>query len=194
MTRKENNTTGRPYGKLKKSVVLIGMMGAGKSSTGKLLAKKIGAPFIDSDTEIEAAAKMSVPEIFELHGEESFRDGERRVFRRLLDGPPSIVASGGGAFVYAPTRQIIQQSAYTVWLKVSHEILLRRVRKRPEKRPLLAKGDIDKTLTRLSGQRSPIYAAADLIIESNDGIRSKIVSAIVDKLENQGILSGSEET
>ena len=194
MTRKKEDKISKPNRKLEKSVILIGMMGAGKSSIGKMLAAHIGAQFIDSDTEIEKAAKMTIPEIFKLHGEASFRDGEKRVFKRLLEGPPAIIAAGGGAFAHAPTREIILKSGFSVWLKVNRETLIRRVSKRPEKRPLLAQGDIEQTITRLMDERYPVYAEADIVVESDDGERPETFKVISEILTNQGILYRSNET
>ncbi|EJW20696.1 hypothetical protein IMCC14465_15830 [alpha proteobacterium IMCC14465] len=194
MTRKKKDVKPRPNGKLEKSVILIGMMGAGKSSIGKMLGAHIGARFIDSDTEIEKAAKMTIPEIFKLHGEASFRDGEKRVFKRLLDGPPAIIAAGGGAFANAATREIILQSGFSIWLKVNRETLIRRVSKRPEKRPLLAQGNIEETITRLMDERYPVYAEADIVVECEDGQRPQTVKDISDILTNQGILVKSDTT
>ena len=194
MTRKKVDIIFKPNGKLEKSVILIGMMGAGKSSIGKMLAAHIGAQFIDSDTEIEKAAKMTIPEIVKLPGEASFRDGEKRVFKRLLEGPPAIIAAGGGAFNHAPTREIILKSGFSVWLKVNRETLIRRVSKRPEKRPLLAQGDIEQTITRIMDERYPVYAEADIVVESDDGERPETVKVISEILTNQGILYRSNET
>ncbi|MGC6522672.1 MAG: shikimate kinase [Candidatus Micropelagos thuwalensis] len=194
MTRKKEDKIPKPDGKLEKPVILIGMMGAGKSSIGKMLAAHIGAHFIDSDTEIEKAAKMTIPEIFKLHGEAYFRDGEKRVFKRLLEGQPAIIAAGGGAFAHTPTREIILESGFSIWLKVNRETLIRRVSKRPEKRPLLAKGNIEQTISRLMEERYPVYAEADIMVESDDGKRPQTVKVISEILANQGILNRSDET
>ena len=194
MTRKKEDKIPKPDGKLEKPVILIGMMGAGKSSIGKMLAAHIGAHFIDSDTEIEKAAKMTIPEIFKLHGEAYFRDGEKRVFKRLLEGQPAIIAAGGGAFAYTPIREIILESGFSIWLKVNRETLIRRVSKRPEKRPLLAKGNIEQTISRLMEERYPVYAEADIMVESDDGERPQTVKVISEILTNQGILNRSDET
>ena len=194
MTRKKEDKIPKPDGKLEKPVILIGMMGAGKSSIGKMLAAHIGAHFIDSDTEIEKAAKMTIPEIFKLHGEAYFRDGEKRVFKRLLEGQPAIIAAGGGAFAYTPIREIILESGFSIWLKVNRETLIRRVSKRPEKRPLLAKGNIEQTISRLMEERYPVYAEADIMVESDDGEHTQTVKVISEILTNQGILNRSDET
>ena len=194
MTRKKEDKIPKPDGKLEKPVILIGMMGAGKSSIGKMLAAHIGAHFIDSDTEIEKAAKMTIPEIFKLHGEAYFRDGEKRVFKRLLEGQPAIIAAGGGAFAYTPIREIILESGFSIWLKVNRETLIRRVSKRPEKRPLLAKGNIEQTISRLMEERYPVYAEADIMVESDDGEHPQTVKVISEILANQGILNRSDET
>ena len=194
MTQKKEDIIPKPDGKLEKPVILIGMMGAGKSSIGKMLAAHIGAHFIDSDTEIEKAAKMTIPEIFKLHGEAYFRDGEKRVFKRLLEGQPAIIAAGGGAFAYNPTREIILESGFSIWLKVNRETLIRRISKRPEKRPILAKGNIEQTISRLMEERYPVYAEADIMVESDDGKRPQTVKVISEILANQGILNRSDET
>ena len=194
MTRKKEDKIPKPDGKLEKPVILIGMMGAGKSSIGKMLAANIGAHFIDSDTEIEKAAKMTISEIFKLHGEAYFRDGEKRVFKRLLEGQPAIIAAGGGAFANTPTREIILESGFSIWLKVNRETLIRRISKRPEKRPLLAKGNIEQTISRLMEERYPVYAEADIMVESDDGERPQTVKVISEILANQGILNRSDET
>ena len=119
-----------------RSIVLIGMMGAGKSSVGRKLALRLGIPFVDADTEIERAAGMSIPDIFEIHGETEFRAGESRVIARLLDGGPQVLATGGGAFMNAATRARIREKGISVWLKADFEVLLRRITRRSD-RPLL---------------------------------------------------------
>src|SRR5947208_2113946 len=123
-----------------RSVVLIGMMGAGKSTIGRRLALRLRLPFVDADTEIEAAARMSIPDIFESHGEPHFRNGEARVIARLLDGGPILLATGGGAFLREDTRQRIRDKAISLWLKADADVILRRVRRR-ENRPLLKTAD-----------------------------------------------------
>ncbi|MEL6196403.1 MAG: shikimate kinase [Pseudomonadota bacterium] len=154
--------------RLGRSIVLIGLMGAGKSSVGKRLAAALGAPFTDSDAEIEAAAKMSVAEIFSLHGEADFRSGERRVIARLLAGSPQVLATGGGAFMDGETRALIAREAISVWLRADLETLHSRTSGRSH-RPLLNTGDPRATLARLIEERYPVYAEADLAIDSVAG-------------------------
>ena len=153
---------------LLRPVVLIGLMGAGKTSVGLRLASRLGAPFHDSDQEIETAAAMTIPEIFDRYGEGYFRDGERRVIRRLLDGPPHVLATGGGAFLNPETRALIGERAVSVWLKADLDLLVARTEGRGH-RPLLKDGDPREVLARLIEERHPIYAEADLTVESRRG-------------------------
>ena len=163
-----------------RSVVLVGMMGAGKSSVGKRLARRLGLPFADADIEIEAAAGMSIPEIFTHHGEPAFRDGERRVIARLLEGGPLVLATGGGAFMNAETRARIAEHGLSVWLKADLDVLLRRVRRRDD-RPLL-KSDPETTLSRLIDERYPIYAEAAVTVHSREVPHDTMVDEVVDAL------------
>jgi len=140
-------------------------MGAGKSCIGKLLGQKLGLPFVDADDEIEAAANCSIEEIFERFGEQAFRDGERRVIIRLLDEGPCVLATGGGAFMNPETRARIREVAHSVWLKADIDVLMGRVARR-NNRPLLKNGDRRETLERLIAERYPVYAEADLTVES----------------------------
>jgi shikimate kinase / 3-dehydroquinate synthase len=164
-----------------RSVVLVGMMGAGKTSVGKRLAAKLGLPFVDADAEIEAGAQLTISEIFERFGELYFREGERKVIARLLDGGPLVLATGGGAFMNATTRDNIARHGLSIWLKPSFEILLARVRKKSN-RPLLKTADPEQTLRRLLEERSPTYALADFTIESLDGAHDSVVDAILRRL------------
>ena len=150
-----------------RSVVLVGMMGAGKSSVGRRLAKALEIPFVDADTEIEKAASMSIPDIFATRGEPEFRAGERRVVSRLLDAHPSVIATGGGAFMDETTREKIRARGISVWLKAEVEVLLRRVKKRGN-RPLLKAGEPEQVLRDLLQQREPVYAEADVTVMSRD--------------------------
>ena len=151
-----------------RAIVLVGMMGSGKSATGRRLAGRLGMPFVDADTEIETAAGMTIPEIFAQRGEAEFRDGERRVIGRILaTRAPLVLATGGGAFMNAETRQKVKELGISVWLKAEPEVLLRRVRKRSN-RPLLQTADPEATLRRMLKEREPIYALADLTILSSD--------------------------
>jgi shikimate kinase/3-dehydroquinate synthase len=165
-----------------RSVVLVGMMGAGKTSVGKRLAAKLGLPFVDADAEIEAGAQLTISEIFERFGELYFRDGERKVIARLLNGGPLVLATGGGAFMNATTRQNIAKYGVSIWLKPSFDILLARVRKKSN-RPLLKTADPEQTLRRLLEERTPTYALADLTIESLDGSHDTVVDAILRRLD-----------
>ena len=150
-----------------RSIVLVGLMGAGKTSIGRRLAARLGLPFRDADTEIELAAGCTIPEIFARYGEPAFRDGERRVIRRLLAGEPMVLAFGGGAFMDAQTRQTTREEAVSIWLRCPLGTLVRRVASR-DNRPLLANGDQEGTLRRLMELRHPFYAEADVIIDCGD--------------------------
>ena len=165
-----------------RSVILVGMMGAGKTSVGKRLAAKLGLPFVDADAEIEAGAQLTIPEIFERFGEPYFRDGERKVIARLLNGGPLVLATGGGAFMNAATRDAIARHGLSIWLKPSFEVLLARVRKKSN-RPLLKTADPEQTLRRLIEERSPTYALADFTVESHDGSHDSVVEAILNRLD-----------
>ena len=156
-------------------IVLIGMMGAGKSSLGKRLANELGLPFRDADDEIEKAAGMSIADIFDKHGEAAFRDGEQRVIARLLQDGPQVLALGGGAFVNPDTRALIEQSAVSLWLDVDLDELVQRVNRNPGKRPLLVGTDVRAKLTELNALRRPIYELADLRVNiSRTDARSSI--------------------
>ena len=164
-----------------RSVVLVGMMGAGKTSVGKRLAAKLGLPFVDADAEIEAGAQLTISEIFERFGEVYFRDGERKVIARLLNGGPLVLATGGGAFMNRATRDKIAACGVSIWLKPNFDVLLARVRKKSN-RPLLKTADPEQTLRRLLEERSPTYALADFTIESLDGSHDSVVDAILRRL------------
>jgi shikimate kinase / 3-dehydroquinate synthase len=164
-----------------RSVVLVGMMGAGKTSVGKRLAAKLGLPFVDADAEIEAGAQLTISEIFERFGEVYFRDGERKVIARLLNGGPLVLATGGGAFMNSATRDKIAACGVSIWLKPSFDVLLARVRKKSN-RPLLKTADPEQTLRRLLEERSPTYTLADFTIESLDGSHDSVVDAILRRL------------
>src|SRR6204780_4631279 len=158
-----------------RSVVLVGMMGAGKTSVGKRLAAKLGLPFV------EAGAQLTISEIFERFGEAYFREGERKVIARLLNSGPLVLATGGGAFMNATTRENIARQGVSIWLKPSFDILLARVRKKSN-RPLLKTANPEETLRRLLEERSPIYALADFPIESLDAAHDSVVEAILQRL------------
>jgi shikimate kinase len=164
-----------------RSIVLVGMMGAGKSTIGRRLAARLHLPFLDADTEIEAAAGMSIPDIFEAHGEPHFRDGEARVIARLLDGGPAVIATGGGAFMREETRNRIGVKAVSIWLKADADIIMKRVKRRAD-RPLLQTADPAATVGRLIEEREPDYRRADLTIWSRDVPHEKIVDECLDAL------------
>jgi shikimate kinase len=162
----------------RRSIVMVGMMGAGKSSIGKRLAARLGIPFADADAAIEEAAGMSIADIFEAHGEPSFRSGETRVIARLLENGPQVLATGGGSFVNPETRARIHEKGISVWLKADVEVLLRRVKRR-DNRPLLRNDDPAATLTDLLTAREPYYSQANLTVVSRDVPHEVIVEEIV---------------
>jgi shikimate kinase len=161
-----------------RSVVLVGMMGAGKSTIGRRLAARIRLPFLDADAEIEAAAGMSIPDIFETHGEPHFRDGEARVIARLLEAGPSVLATGGGAFMREDTRNRIRDKAVSIWLKADADTILKRVKRRAD-RPLLQTADPAATIGRLIEERHPVYQLADITIASREVLHEKIVEECI---------------
>jgi len=179
--------------KLDKTVVLVGMMGAGKTSVGRRLASALGMPFRDADAEIETAAGCSINEIFDRFGEPAFRAGERKVIARLLNESPHILATGGVAFMDPETRERIHDSAISVWLKANVDLLLERVR-RKDNRPLLRNTDSRAALVRLMGEREPVYAQADIVVESDDGPHDTVVKRIVSALQANGALSRTESS
>ncbi len=165
----------------RRSLVLVGMMGAGKSSIGRKLASRLGLPFVDADAEIELAAGMSISDIFAKHGEPYFRAGEARVIARLLDGGPQVLATGGGAFMNPETRAAVRAKAISLWLKAEYEVLLRRIKRRSD-RPMLKTEDPAETLKQLLKEREPVYAEADLIVHSRDVPHETIIAEILDAL------------
>ena len=165
-----------------RTIVLVGMMGAGKSTVGRRLATRLGLPFVDADNEIEAAhAGMTIQEIFAVHGEPYFRDGEARVIARLLGNGPSVLATGGGAFMRADTRDRIRHRGISIWLKADADIILRRVKRRND-RPLLQSDDPAAVIARLIDERYPVYAEADLTLLSRDVPHEKIVDECIGAL------------
>jgi shikimate kinase len=162
----------------RRSIVLVGMMGAGKSSIGRRLAARVSIPFVDADAEIEAAAGMSIADIFAIHGEPYFRAGEARVIARLLEQGPQVLATGGGAFMNAQTRATLREKAVSVWLKADLDVLTRRLRRRND-RPLLKTDDPVATLAKLLVVRDPIYAEADVTVISRDVTHDVIVDEII---------------
>jgi shikimate kinase len=172
-----------------RSVVLVGMMGAGKSSIGRRLAARLSIPFVDADNEIEVAHRMSIPDIFSTYGEAYFRAGEMRVIARLLDGGPQVLATGGGAFMHADTRAAIAANGVSVWLNADFDVLMRRIKRRQD-RPLMRTEDPAETLRALMAERYPVYGQADITIQSrevpHDKIVDEIVGALADRLAAKG--------
>ena len=152
---------------LDRPIVLVGLMGVGKTTIGRRLAQRLSLPFVDADEEIESAAGMTISEIFERYGEPHFRDGERRVIARLIDGLPKVIATGGGAFMNDETRALIKERSISVWLKADLDVLVRRV-SRKDSRPLLSGKDPLAVLTELAEKRYPVYAQADIMVETGD--------------------------
>ena len=175
--------TESPVRNLPRTIVLIGLMGAGKSCIGRRLAKIFDVPFVDADLEIEKAAGCSIPDIFALHGEAAFRDGERRVIARLLDEPVHILATGGGAFMDPETRAKTREKAISVWLRADLEILLERTGRR-DNRPLLKSGNPRDILKSLMEKRHPIYAEADIVVDSRDGPPEATVDRVLEALQS----------
>lgn len=169
--------------RLDRPVVLVGLMGVGKSTVGRRLAKRLGLSFVDSDAAIEDASGYSAAEVFERYGERDFRDGERRLVARLIEGDVRVIATGGGAYVDPRTRQLLNERAITVWLDAPVEILAERTGRR-DTRPLLRNGDRKGTLERLSEERRPSYAEAHIHVKSGDGAHKDVVDAIVRALED----------
>jgi shikimate kinase len=167
-----------------RSVVLIGLMGAGKTAVGRRLANRLDLPFIDADSEIEEAAGASISEIFAEHGEAYFRQGERKVIARLLENGPQVLATGGGAYMNPDTRANIKAHGLSVWLKADIKVLMKRVGRR-DNRPLLAAGDPEKVMKKLMEERYPIYAEADVTVESRDVPHDVIVGAVIDALADK---------
>jgi shikimate kinase len=167
---------------LDRPIVLVGLMGVGKSTVGRRLAKRLGLPFVDSDSAIEdAAGGASAAEVFDLYGEDDFRDGERRLVARLVEGERRVIATGGGAFVDPATRRLLKARAVTVWLDAPIEVLAERTGRR-DTRPLLRHGNRAETLARLDRERRPNYAEADIHVRSGDGAHGDVVDAIVEAL------------
>jgi shikimate kinase len=166
---------------IEKSIILVGMMGVGKSSIGKRLAERLKTGFVDADDEIELAANCSISEIFERYGEAHFRDGERRVIARLMQGEPKVIATGGGAFINAETRELILRDGISIWLQADIDVLVERVSRR-NNRPLLKGKDPKKVLEALGKERDPIYALAKIHIYSDGSPHSKTVDQILEAI------------
>ena len=174
-----------------RNLVLVGMMGAGKSSIGKRLAEKLHLRFVDADAEIEAAAGQTIPEIFAEHGEPYFREGEKRVIGRLLDDHGLVIATGGGAFMNADTRAHISRRGLSIWLRAGIDILMHRVRKRSN-RPLLKTADPEATMRALMEVRHPVYAMADVTVQSREVAHEVIVTEILEALAQLPVLPGED--
>lgn len=173
-----------------RSIVLVGLMGAGKSTVGRRLGNALKLPFHDADQEIETAAGCSITDFFERYGEPAFREGERKVIARLLAGPRHVLATGGGAFMHPTTRALIKRLGFSVWLRADIGLLMERVLKRPT-RPLLKNDDPRATMERLMAERYPVYAEADLTVDSNGGPHDAIVQRILSHLADIGVRSAS---
>lgn len=169
--------------RLDRPIVLVGLMGVGKSTVGRRLARRLGLDFVDSDAAIEDASGYSAAEVFERFGERDFRDGERRLVARLIDGAVKVIATGGGAYVDPGTRELLNQRAITVWLDAPVEVLAERTSRR-DTRPLLRNDDPKGTLERLSDERRPSYAEAHIHVKSSDGPHGDVVERIVAAIEN----------
>ncbi|MCJ2055455.1 shikimate kinase [Methylobacterium sp. J-048] len=165
-----------------RSIVLVGLMGAGKSTVGRRLASRLGLIFKDADSEIEAAAGLTIPDIFAIYGEPSFRDGEERVISRLLRAGPLVLATGGGAYLREATRTRIAESAISVWLKADLDVLMRRLRKRGN-RPLLQTDDPEATMRDLMAIRHPVYEAADVVVISREVSHDRVVQDVLEALD-----------
>lgn len=176
----DHQVDGRP-------VVLVGLMGAGKSTVGRRLAQRLGLRFVDADDEIERAAGMAIPEIFDRFGEAHFRDGERRVLQRLMAEPRQVIATGGGAFMNAGTRALIDQKGISIWLKADLDTLVRRCAKRDD-RPLLRGRELRQRLADLMAERYPVYAEADLTVESGGDAHEAVVDRIVQVLGERALV------
>ncbi len=170
-----------------RTIVLVGLMGVGKTTVGRRLAHLLHLPFVDADHAIEEAAGCSVSEIFARFGEPAFRDGERRVIARLLEGPRHVLATGGGAYMDPRTRAAIKARGVSVWLRADLDLLMERVGRKGH-RPLLQNGDPRATMKRLIAERYPVYAEADIVVDSRDGPHDRVVRAIIHALEEYGAL------
>ncbi|WP_454560520.1 shikimate kinase [Parapedomonas caeni] len=177
----------RVDGHVDKPIVLVGLMGVGKSTVGRRLAQRLGLPFLDADDEIERAAGLKIAEIFERYGEPTFRDGERRVIKRLMDGTPKVIATGGGAFVQADTRALILEQGIAIWLDADIDVLVERTGRR-DHRPLLRNADPREVLTSLAAQRTPFYAEAPIHVRTGRGPHDVAVETILMILKQRGYL------
>lgn len=173
-----------------RTIALVGLMGAGKSTVGRRLAHRLGLPFADGDDVVEQAAGMTVSDIFSSLGEAAFREGEAKVMRRLLEGPPIVLATGGGAMMNAETRALLKQHAVTVWLRADIRVIASRVQRR-DTRPLLRGKDAFQTLTAMAAVRYPHYAEADVILDVGGGAHAQAVDAIIAGLKSHALATGA---
>jgi shikimate kinase len=169
------------HGRLNRPIVLVGLMGAGKSTVGRRLARRLGLPFVDSDTAIEDASGLSAAEVFERYGEHDYRDGERRIVSRLIDGEVRVIATGGGAYIDPDTRALLNNNAITVWLDAPVDVLAERTARR-DTRPLLRNQDPRGTLQRLDEERRPTYGEAHIRVTTGTGAHNDVVDSIIDEL------------
>ncbi len=180
----------------RRSIVLVGMMGVGKSSIGRRLGARLGIPFVDADAEIEAAAGMSIADIFARHGEADFRSGEARVIARLLENGPQVLATGGGAVMNADTRALIKTKGVSIWLNAEFDVLMRRISKRKHDRPMLQTADPAATLRELLAVRQPVYAQADITVQSrevpHEAIVTEIMAALAAFLKTSAMSGGAD--
>ncbi len=172
-----------------KTVVLVGLMGAGKSAIGRRLAARLKWPFVDADAEIESAAGCTIDDFFNRYGEEAFRDGERKVIARLLEGEQRVLSTGGGAFMHPETRDLIKVRGVSVWLRADLDVLVRRTARR-DNRPLLKQGDPRQVLTDLMARRYPIYAEADVTVDTDDGPPEITTDRVLAALESFFLTQG----
>lgn len=169
---------------LSRHLALVGLMGVGKTTIGRRLARRLGADFRDADEEVERAAGRSVREIFDDFGEPAFRDGERKVIGRLLEQPePLIIGLGGGAFIQDETRALVKEKAVSIWLKADLEVLIERVARKPGARPLLSQGDPAEIMARLELERSPVYAQADIVVDTSVGSHEQSADQVIEALK-----------
>ena len=175
-------------------LVLVGLMGSGKTTIGRRLAARLDVPFVDADDEVERAAGCSIADMFEVHGEAAFREGEKRVIARLLEGPPGVMATGGGAFMNEETREKIKELGISIWLRADLDVLVRRCGRRDD-RPLLKDGDMRETLENLIDQRYPVYGEANIVVDTGDMPHRTVVDKIMDELgEGDFILADSADS
>jgi shikimate kinase len=182
---KHTNTETVPHAKINppRTLVLVGMMVAGKSAVGRKLAARLGMPFLDSDAEIEVASGMTISQFFEEHGEAEFRKGERRVIARLLNGPACVLSTGGGAFMDAETRQLIHDKAISIWLRADIEILVKRAARKDDRPLLKGSGDLRTRIENILAQREPMYAQAMLTVESDERPVDDTVERVLNALD-----------